>query len=150
MGFAALLIVSYIGTFFWVVPMIHDATLKKFSAPLLSIPLPEKSKKIDSISIIGQQFANGNHCDYLAATLVETNLSKNDVQEYYNNNYKGKPALKFVWLDERNSYTQNTFNSQTIFSLKEWMGRAPIVASSTFAVYIFESNMTSSFDYRCR
>lgn len=147
-GVLVLLMVTYVCAFFWVVPFLHDVTLKKFSTPLLSISVPENTKQIDSISAVGQQFANGNHCDYLAALLVESSQSKDNIQKYYKEHYAGNSEVHFVFLDEENSYTKDIFDSQKIYSLGDWINNHKI-SSTTIAVYIFEGHMTSSFDYRC-
>lgn len=138
----------YICSFFWVVPLFHDATLKNFSEPLLSISVPENTRQIGSISVVGQQFTAGDHCDYLAGVLINSSLTKESIQKYYKDHYVGKSEVRFVWLDEENPYTKEMFDPQTIFSLKDWI-KDHSNASPTAAVYIFEGHMTSSFDYRC-
>jgi hypothetical protein len=47
---------------------------------LFSLPLPKDTTSIDTYTEIGQQIANGNHCDYLAAILLKSTLSKNDLE----------------------------------------------------------------------
>ncbi len=111
----------YIASFFWIVPLFHDATLLNFSEPLLSISVPENTRQIGSISMVGQQFTAGDHCDYLAGVLINSSLTKESIRKYYKDNYTGKSEVRFVWLDEENPYTNEMFESQTIFSLKDWI-----------------------------
>ena len=144
-----LVITSYFVAFYWVVPVIHDETLKKFSEPLLSLPVPKNTKQIDSIIVVGQQFANGDHCDYLAAILIDSTLSKDDIQSYYKKQYTGNSEVRYVFFDEANSYTRDIFDAQKVYSLKDWISLHSKISSTTVAVYIFEGHMTSSFDYRC-
>jgi hypothetical protein len=127
----------------------HNVTLQKFSEPLLSISEPQNVVRINSLTKVGQQYANGDHCDYLAAVLLKTDLYKADIENYYKDNYTGKSEIKYVWLDEENSYTNNIFDPLSISSLKDWIQDQSENASGEVVVYIFEGGMTSFFDYRC-
>jgi len=139
----------YLSLFFVVIPRLHDATLNSFAENLFSVSLPASIKETDKLSVVGQQLGNGDHCDYLAATLIESNLSKKDVMDFFTKNYRGPSTIKFVWLDEKNPYTQNNPDPQIIYSLRDWLTNNPNKNSAKVAVYIFETGMTSSFDYRC-
>ncbi len=76
-------------SYLWVFPHLHDKTLREFYQSLTSIPVPEETNLIDSLSEVGQQSGNSDHCDYLAAELLKTNLSKSEIENYYIGNYKG-------------------------------------------------------------
>lgn len=149
-GSVILVIALYIGGFFWIVPKMHDETLTRFSDQLFSVQLPADTTQIDSISVIGQQFANGNHCDYLAARLLETSLQKEKLENDFKENYHGTSELQFIWLDESNAYTDDIFDSSKIYSLDDWLDQHAQTSKADVIVYLFEGHMTSSFDYRCR
>jgi hypothetical protein len=61
---------------------------------------------------------------------------KEALQQYYLGIYKGSSQIQLIWLDERNAYTSGSIEAGTIASLKA-------------VIYIFQSSMTSPFDYRC-
>jgi hypothetical protein len=136
----------YISLFFWIIPAQHDASLQEFSSSLLSVPAPENGQIEASLSKVGLQVGNGDHCDYLAALAIQSKMAKKDLQDYYEEEYKGKSKVQYVWLDESSSYTSTT-SPDTIFSLKDWVQKYK--DSANVVVYIFEPSMTSSFDYRC-
>ncbi len=142
------LIGIYFGWLFSVGPYMHDQVLERFSNQLLSIPVPGDTQLLKTTSIVGQQIGNGDHCDYLAAMQIQTNLSKEDVENYYRESYKGESEVNFIWLNEENEYTSDGFNPLVIFTLKDWIHN-DLNQNSSLIVFIFEPSMTSSFDYRC-
>jgi hypothetical protein len=99
-GLFAAVIVLYAISFVWIFPRLHDQTLSKFSSELTNIPVPQKTQLIDTISEVGQQSGNSDHCDYLGALLLKTDLSKSDAEKYYRDSYRGTSQLHFYWTDE--------------------------------------------------
>src|SRR5262245_23557602 len=102
---SVLLLAGYPVLYLLVLPHFHDVTLERFAEPLLTIPPPADSKDIETLTRVGQQTANTDHCDYLAALMLETKLPKVEVEDYYRKAYKGKSRVEFVWLNEQNIYT---------------------------------------------
>ncbi len=145
-----LIMALYAACFFWISPKMHDVVLNQFSTELFSVELPSDTTQIDSISVVGQQIANGNHCDYLAARLLQTTLSKSELETHFAKGYQGKSKTQFVWLEEDNAYTIDSFDSSKIYSLEEWLDQKSTNSKANVVVYTFEPHMTSSFDYRCR
>ena len=62
----------------------NDEIAKKLEKKLLSTDLPNNTEIIDSISVSGKLTGNGNGMQYFGAILIKTDLSKNDLDEYYN------------------------------------------------------------------
>ena len=62
----------------------NDEIAKKLEKKLLSTDLPNNTEIIDSISVSGKLVGNGNGMQYFGAILIKTDLSKNDLDEYYN------------------------------------------------------------------
>ena len=143
------IILIYALSYLWIIPKRHDAILNDFAKGLLSIRLPEESKLIDSTSIVGQQQGNSDHCDYLAAIILDSSLPKQRLQDYYDQNYTGNSEIEFVWLDENNIYTTEEFDFRAIRTLKTWISDNRENEHASVVVYIFEAGLTSAFDYRC-
>jgi hypothetical protein len=101
-----------------------------------------------NVSRKGQQVGNGDHCDYVAAILVKTDLMKDTLQQYYAGSYKGLSQIQLIWLGERNVYTTSSIEAGTIASLKQWINRKG-TGDGTAVIYIFQPGLTSAFDYRC-
>ncbi len=147
---ATALVVAYFLALFIVMPRIHDSALGEFSRGPLDIELPEGTSQIASMNRVGLLQGNGNHCDYLAGSLVKTDASKEELTEYFAQNYKGEGAVQIVWLDEESVYTGASSSPATIFALRDWIMGTPQTATGTAVVFAFRTGLTSSFDYRCR
>ena len=61
----------------------NDTIAKKIEIGLKKTKLPENTEIIDSISIASKLVGNGNGMQYFGAILVKTNLSENELNEYY-------------------------------------------------------------------
>lgn len=142
-------IILYAVSFTWVFPQLHNQTLAKFSSQLVTLPAPQKTQVIDSLSVVGQQSGNSDHCDYLGALLLKTDLSKDDIEKYYRDNYKGNSQLHFYWTNEPHQPGIGAVNPTNIFTLDSWVNDKAKSTGANLIIYIFEGSMTSAFDYRC-
>jgi len=148
-GLVVAIVVIYAACLMWVFPQLHNQTLDKFSSQLLTIPVPQKTQLIDTLSEVGQQSGNSDHCDYLGALLLKTDLSKSDAEKYYRDNYKGSSQLHFYWTNEPHQPGIGAVNPTNIFTLDSWVNDKSKITGANLIVYIFEGAMTSAFDYRC-
>jgi hypothetical protein len=148
-GLVILVIGSYFVSYRWLFPYLHNQTLKQFSEPLIGITPSPGIQKIDSISEVGQQSGNSDHCDYLAAQLLKTDLPKSEIEKYYRSNYKGKTELNFFWTDEPHKPGIGAVNPTNISTLDEWVNTKSKMTGANLIIYIFEEGLTSAFDYRC-
>jgi len=139
----------YIASYLWLLPYFHNQNLKEFSEQLVIIPPPAKTQEIDKLNQIGQQSGNGDHCDYLSALLLKTDIPKPEVEKYYSDNYKGKSRLYFFWINEPHKPGIGNVNPTNIFTLDEWVNNKSKTTGANLIIYIFEGAMTSAIDYRC-
>jgi len=139
----------YVTSFLWFFPHLHDKTLNVFSQRLFSTPLPENTQEIERINKVGLQSGNSDHCDYLAALLLKTALSKSDIEKYYENNYKGDSQLHFYWVNELYVPGIGVVNPTNIFTLDDWVNNKSKISGANLILFIFEGAMTSAFDFRC-
>jgi len=142
-------IVLYIPAYLWLFPMLHDRTLNTFSQELLTIPVPNQTQEVDRLTKVGHQSGNSDHCDYLAAILLKTDLSKSEIEKYYKNNYRGKSTVNFYWFDEPHEPGIGAVNPTGIYTLNDWVDSKAKATGSDLMVYIFEGGMTSALDLRC-
>jgi hypothetical protein len=146
--FAAL--IFYLAAYFWIMPHIHDQTLRQFSTPFLNVSLPSNTHEIDRIIKVGQQSGgNINECDYLAAFLLKTTLSKSDLQGYYASHYSGKSRVQFYWLNELHGSGIGVINPSGIPTFDDWVNYRSKASGANVIVYIMEAALTSSVDPRC-
>lgn len=143
------IVVSPFLAFKLVLPYMHDRTQAARSLTLTSIPLPEKTTKVEQIDEIGQLSGNGDHCDYLTAIMLKTDLLKSEVESYYKNNYKGESTLDFFSVDEPNNLSVTGPDAIAIHPLKKWFTEKSESNPTNVVIFIFDSGITSSLDSRC-
>jgi len=66
-----------------IVPMWNDCIAKKVMEKLISIPLPDRTEFVDGRSIAGNLVGNGNGMQYLGVIELKSELSGDDLREYY-------------------------------------------------------------------
>ena len=62
----------------------NDMIAKRTEKELKHTSLPENTEIIDSISIAGKLTGNGNGMQYFGAILIKTDLSEEELNNYYN------------------------------------------------------------------
>ena len=65
------------------IPIVNNCIADNVEKELRSLPLPESTELVDSISAAGKLSGNGNGMQYLGAILVESDLSIEELTEYY-------------------------------------------------------------------
>lgn len=69
--------------FFFLCPIINDYTSKQVTEDLLQVPLPEKTDVIEEFSRSGKLEGNGNGMQFFGAILIQSDLSLDELNEYY-------------------------------------------------------------------
>lgn len=65
------------------VPFVNDHVARKTANELAEIPLPEQTEYIEKISRAAKLVGNGNGIQYLGAALIKSELSLEELEEYY-------------------------------------------------------------------
>ncbi len=76
-------IICLILFFIFAIPIINNRMAKAIETKLRTTKLPSQTQIIDSISIAGKLVGNGNGMQYFGAILVKTELSEEELKEYY-------------------------------------------------------------------
>lgn len=134
----------------WLLPYLHDRTLANFSSEIAQLPLPSGTTRQDVVTVVGQQSGNGDHCDYLVAVTLITDMGKHEAEEYFKGKYSDPTNLRFLWADEMEQYASQANAAFSIHVLSEWVRGRQHDDKTNLVVYRFEGSMTSSWDYRCR
>lgn len=71
-------IISYIG-----IVITNNTIADKIEKDLVACELPTNTELVDSISIAGKLTGNGNGMQYMGAILVDSDLNKEGLKEYY-------------------------------------------------------------------
>lgn len=147
---AILLVLAGLATSnFWLTPFLHDRYLEKYVDVLAAIKLPNGVEKTGSLSKVGQQSGNSDHCDYLAAVMLKTALPKEEVEAYFQNAYRGTSEIRFIWGDEMREYASEDNRISGIHTLRDWLSSRPDGEQTNLIVYLFDVGATTSWDYRC-
>lgn len=64
-------------------PIINDTVAKKTANELTHFPLPSNTELIESIYKAGKLVGNGNGMQYFGAILIKSELSLDELKEYY-------------------------------------------------------------------
>jgi hypothetical protein len=84
-----ILLISVVGiilmilVFIIAIPIKNDLIAKKVADDLEKIPLPNNSCFIEKKSLAGKLCGNGNGMQYFGAVLIKSDLSMEDIQDYY-------------------------------------------------------------------
>ena len=64
-------------------PIVNDTIAKKTANELTHFPLPSNTELIESIYKAGKLVGNGNGMQYFGAILIKSELSLDELKEYY-------------------------------------------------------------------
>lgn len=64
-------------------PIINDNIAKKTANKLADLPLPNNTEFIEMVYIAGKLIGNGNGMQYFGAILIKSELSLEELKEYY-------------------------------------------------------------------
>lgn len=92
---------------FIISPIINDIRLSRFSKQLNNLSLPNDTECIEMEKACGKLNGNGNGMDYFTCMLIKSDLSLNDLNEFYRNQ-KFKPAKLFSKNDIEIDITRST------------------------------------------
>lgn len=108
----------------------NDIIANNSKEELLKTELPNNTEIVDSISIAGKLTGNGNGMQYFGAILIKTDLSKEELEEYYNqyrnNEYSflvSKQNTNTIEMIEHGSYKFEKFNEndkEKYFTIYSW------------------------------
>lgn len=81
------------------IPLMNNYCAYKVEKKLCEVPLPEKTKLVESLSQAGKMTGNGNGMQYLGAILIRSELSLEELETYYSD-YRGNEWEYLVEVQE--------------------------------------------------
>lgn len=119
----------------------NNKKLENLEKELKKIEPPSDTKIIESQSILGKLNGNGNGMSYLVTSLIKSEKTLDELEEYYNKyniNVQEQTTTEFI-----NKYLEH--GSIEYKSMKEYF----VLSNDYYVVYIYESkNEDSLFDFR--
>ena len=126
----ALSSIAYIG-----IVVTNNAIADRIEKDLVTYPLPTKTEFVDSISIAGRLAGNGNGMQYMGAILVDSDLSEEELEEYY--------SSEFDYIEVRKQETANIdFIHARNYSFSGFSERNK---SSCYSITCWDSNRREKF-----
>jgi hypothetical protein len=78
-----IIIIMAIVSPFIIAPLLNDFALHNFSKQLYNYPLPLHTKILEKHDACGKLNGNGNGMDFMATMLVKSDLTSNELNDYY-------------------------------------------------------------------
>ena len=122
-------------------PMVNDQKAKKTADKLADLPLPDKTEYIEQAYKAGKLVGNGNGMQYFGAVLIKSELSAEELQEYY---------LRFATNDEECVVEPQVSAEIKIIEHEQLRFNTDILGDNYYMVYSWGDNPTifHSFDIR--
>ncbi len=95
------------------VPLVNDRMAGNIMNEVQSVPVPEKTTVVKSVSEAGKLVGNGNGMQYFGAVLIETELTADEVETHYSKYRKGKWDL-LIDTPESHSITEIRSDKLTV------------------------------------
>lgn len=121
--------------------MVNDHKAKKTAGKLADLPLPDKTEYIEQVYKAGKLVGSGNGMQYFGAVLIKSELSVEELQEYY---------LRFATNDEECVVEPQVSAEIKIIEHEQLRFSTDILGDNYYMVYSWGNNPTifHSFDIR--
>lgn len=86
---AAIVAVALLVGFIISIPLVNNGSAKDVEKSLTDIALPEDTELVESISKAGKLVGNGNGMQYFGAILIKSELSLDELTDYYSEKLDG-------------------------------------------------------------
>lgn len=123
------------------IPIVNDNVAEKTAKELVKIPMPEGTEYIESKSRAGKLVGNGNGMQYFGAILIQSELSLEELQEYYSDYADSEWECIVEW---------QTDNEISVIEHGSLAFESEITGDKFFIVYSWGSNdsIFNEFDIR--
>lgn len=109
------------------IPIANNCIADKVEKKLKSYPLPTDTDLVESISVAGKLTGNGNGMQYMGAILITSDLSRQEILEYYQNEFEyievqeqTSPAIESIRPNSANFNRFDFESNQTYYSVVSW------------------------------
>ncbi len=127
-------------------------TLTSFAEAVFSIVPPQDSVIIEKKKEFGSLVSNGDHCDFYASVVLQSDLTESELLEYYQRRYKGESEIGILSLSDDSEVSPDN----TLLPVRSQMNDVKFKVSGSndeskfFILYIYEPDYVSGIgDLRC-
>lgn len=123
------------------IPLTNNVIASNVRKDLIRLPLPEGTEILDSISVAGKLIGNGNGMQYFGAILIKSELSLDELNQYY------QPYRKNEWSQIVHKQTSNRIDiiEHGVYSFDKWDS-----GEDNYIVYTWGSSEYSLRDWDIR
>lgn len=114
-------------------PIVNDSIAEKTANELVDLPLPNSTEFIESIYKAGKLVGNGNGMQYFGAILIKSELSLDELKEYY---------LEFADSEWKNIVENQINTNIEIIEHTKLTFKTDIKGSNYYIVYSWGNNNT--------
>lgn len=82
-----IVIIAFSTIFYLAIVITNNSIADKIEKDIVSYELPTNTKLIDSLSAAGKLTGSGNGMQYMGAILIESDLSADEIKEYYSSEF---------------------------------------------------------------
>ena len=124
-----------------VIPVSNDLIAKRTSEDIKKLPLPSNTEYVESKFLTGKLVGNGNGMQYFGAMLIKSDLSIDELKQYYQN-----------YADNDYTYCVEVQNGVDISIIEHGTLSfdTPVIGGGYYIIYSWGSggNIFSDFDIR--
>lgn len=113
------------------IPVSNNCIAKETAKIVNDLPVPEKTKYVESVSLAGKLVGNGNGMQYFGAILINSELSLDQLSEYYKG-YSNQTS-KFTVENQKDQKVQVVEHKNLSF-------KTDIKTDNFYIVYTWGSN----------
>ena len=142
----------FVISFFIFTPLVNDYRLSAFAHQFDASSLPQSTMQIEQKTICGKLNGNGNGMDFLVCTLIKSDLSLDELKQYYNS-----MMFKAVRNDEGHKVQIEVLRSKGSEVKSEYLQHGSINFealknnldySSYYIVLLYDGGYSADFDFR--
>lgn len=105
-------------------PIVNDHVAKKTAKELADLPLPNNTELLESVYKAGKLVGNGNGMQYFGAILIQSELTLNELKEFYLNNsnckVKQQTTTEIGIIEHANLAFQTDINEDNYYIVYSW------------------------------
>lgn len=126
---------------FWLPQWINDRQLAQFAENLYRLPLPPKTQIVSRTAEVGL-FGNGNHCDFIVTQTMITELTRDQIERYYND-------VELPPVNDNNTGKALWARGQPIPVLLKFEDKLPSSSTLQFTATLYDLGYDAGLDIRC-
>lgn len=111
-------------TFLIATPIVNDSVARKTAKELSDLSLPQNTECIETVYKAGKLVGNGNGMQYFGAILIQSELTLNELKEFYLNNsnckVKQQTTTEIGIIEHANLAFQTDINEDNYYIVYSW------------------------------